>query len=364
MIEWTGNGFSLLLVVLTVYFLISEFWPGALIFTAAVLEFGLGRTNFIPLPLILIAIFFVAKNKLWKKEFLAKLALLSSLPLIYLPLFLTQNRVPHSKLNIFVLADSVLSVTIPHEILRPIAEFLRSLRMTSFYMVPFLGIVLVLFLLIITAWFFYKKKAVSAKFLLIGLTVVISSLVFPSIFGTQINRDISKMLEYHTNPLPIAATIYGLMPAFGLAFIVAGFGTAMRFTLFKKIILVLIVLNAIAFARYHFIRNKDYGFPLRTTNSQLVNLLPADGSDKFIYVPSEFDILWYGVRDFRNIYRASEKYYSVNTAGAFIKLITEHNPPSSQVYFFTIDKKTLEIHNRSEEIRKSYPRNINLETLR
>ena len=124
------------------------------------------------------------------------------------------------------------------------------------------------------------------------------------------------------------------------------------------------MLNAIAFARYHFIRNKDYGFPLRTTNSQLVNLLPADGSDKFIYVPSEFDILWYGVRDFRNIYRASEKYYSVNTAGAFIKLITEHNPPSSQVYFFTIDKKTLEIHNRSEEIRKSYPRNINLETLK
>ena len=46
-LSWTGTGFSLILIIIAFYLLISDFWPGVLIFAAAILEWDLGRTHFI-----------------------------------------------------------------------------------------------------------------------------------------------------------------------------------------------------------------------------------------------------------------------------------------------------------------------------
>jgi len=363
MIEWMGDTFSLLLCIISIYLLFSEFWPGVLIFAAAAMEFGLARTHYITLPLTLIAIFFVAKNKSWNKNFIIKLGILCSLPLIYMPVFLNRNDIPHAKSSLAIIAGSIVGVTIPHEIINPIAKLLTTLKVTNIYIVPFIGFSVVLILIITTTLFFFRKKVLSAKLLLIGLSITISSFIFQTIFGTQVNRNVNKMLEYFTHPLPYTTTLYGIMPTFGLVFIVAGFGLAMCFNLFKKLIIIFIILNALTFIRSHLIWNKSFGYPHRKINSQLLITLPSDNLEKYIYVPMQSSTLFNIIRDFRDTFRAQEKYNSVNAPQAFIDLIAKNKPKPNQIYFMVSDKD-YNITDLSEKIRENYPNNITLQKLK
>jgi hypothetical protein len=152
--------------------------------------------------------------------------------------------------------------------------------------------------------------------------------------------------------------MYGLPSSFGLIFIIAGLALAMRFNLFKKIIIILILLNTFTLIRSYSIWNKSYGYPHRKINSQLLNLLTADGLEKYIYIPPQSGSLWYVTKDFQNIFRAKEKYnLFTNTPSKFIESITKNNPPPNQIYFMTMNKN-YNITDFSEKIRNNYPKEI------
>lgn len=283
--EFTGDGFSLLLFVTSVYLLLSSYIPEALIFAAAALEFGLSRTYFISLPLLFIYSF-VKRNK-WG----GLLFLLISLP--YIPVLGTRAFAhgvsvisSFSSSRYFMdLGNIIPQITIPYEILRPLFLMLNWFFDKFVYLTPSIGALIILFLIFMTWISHLKRNVTTTRLFILGIFIILSSVIFPPLFGVRIDVLEKSVKNIINSPTPTQSTAYGLFPAVGLFFIFLAFSLTTKKSMFLKIVILLIIINSLTVMKSDIIWNNDISKRQKTINNFLTKVLPKDGKPKIIYIP-------------------------------------------------------------------------------
>src|SRR3989338_1937891 len=306
-LEFMGDSFSLLLFILAVYTLIKGYWSNSVIFAAAAMEFGLSRTHFISLPLLMVLWFFAPRVSRWKPQWIMSAGAFLILPFTYLRVFghVTGPNGTELEWNpLFVYASVLLSVTIPHNIIFPLFKNLRVLTSNSPYIAPFIGILIITILFSIFVWFIYKKKS-ATKILSLGLIILLVSIVFPVLRGSRITSDFLGLTNQFLSGVPALSTGYGIFPAFGLVLILIIIIQNISFKIFKIALVPLIIFNTISYMKLDSNFADLYAVSERAVNKQMLQIVPDDGKAKIIYVPdrSKFYI---ALMRFIEIFRAKE----------------------------------------------------------
>lgn len=356
-LEFMGDSFSLLLFILSIYTLIKGYWPSSVIFAAAAMEFGLSRTHFISLPLLLVLWFFAPKASRWKPEWIMSAMAFLILPFTYLRVFGHVTGPNGNTLEwnpIFVYASVLLSVTIPHTIIFPLFKYLRLLTINSPYIAPFFGIAIIIVLILIFAWFVYKKRP-ATKILFLGLVILFVSIVFPVLRGSRITSDFPGLTNQFLSGVPALSTGYGIFPAFGLVLIIIGLSQNLSFKIFKVAILSLIVFNTISYIKLDSNFADLYAVSERAVNKQMLKIIPDDGKAKIIYIPdrSKFYI---ALMRFTEIFRAKETIVITSDPREFMKALDKYKPAKDHLYYLALNENTFRIHDWSERLR-AYPHN-------
>lgn len=368
--EVLADGFSFFLFSLAVWTLISGYYKSSIILTASALEFGFARTHFIAIPLILTGLLFSPKETKEQKLGLSfNIILFPVLTLLYLPLMRSHppDVIDYTNLlnnwkQVVRFTDTFFGVTVPHGFVYPLIIFIK--RLTAYpYISPLLGSLLILALGIFSIWLFIKRKVLAAKLIGVGLISVVAGSVMPTLSGIRLVHDLKALTMQYIDVFPAAPTSYGVMSAFGLVLIVLGFSQIISFANFKKILIIIIIIDVLTLMKADTEWTKQYSFPVRASNPQLGEIIPADGKVKVIYTAPPGSVLSRYVSFFYQLYRIKEPLYIQNDPGEFIKLLDKYKPDPTGVFLLTQDNTTYKIHNYSDLVRSVYPRKITPEYL-
>lgn len=351
--EFLGDGFSLLLFVLAIHLLIARFWPGAVIFTAAALEFGFSRTHFIALPLFLIGLFVIPKTKSERVSWALTLLSFPTLTYFYMRLLGStgSNISQILEERAIVIFDVILGVVLS-PIFYPIVALFRWVSRDFIYLSILLGVLFIIFFLSLSTWLFIKSKFLPAKNILFGLSIIITSVLLPTLIGSRIFYQIKDMnRQYHPTLIePVSATGYGLFAALGLSLIIVGLGQIIQRRLFIKFMVILILLNMMVFIKSDRDRIISYAFKLRSMNTQLQKILPSDKQPKIVFIPGGRH-LWDGIFYYRAIYGAKEKIEMAQDPKEFAQLLDKYQPALDHIYLLAIDTETYHIFDLSDKLR-------------
>lgn len=365
--EFLGDSFPLLLFTTSTFFAISRFYAESVIFAASALEFGLSREHFIGVPLFLIVLFFAKKEASFAKRFLIA-SIFPLISLLYLPVLRSYPPQIISKTNLIDnwpqlvrIADTIFGVSIPHLIayvLNYISIFLQFP-----YLSPLFGAAIVMIVSLTVIVQFLKKKFLVAKLLIIGLSISVGAVFFPTLMGIRLEHNLSALSNQYRDFIPSSPTSYGLPSAFGLAILIIALNLMVRPRLFAIIVITLIFINSLSvyLADREWIR--QVAFPQRVINKELADIIPYDGKVKIVYTPYPSEILSRHVSYFYQLYRIKDRIYEMNDAGELIKLIDKHKPNKESVFLLTYNKKTYEVYDYSGLVRSHYPSRITLSYL-
>ncbi|MBI4058767.1 hypothetical protein HY404_00850 [Candidatus Microgenomates bacterium] len=357
MLELLGDGFKLLLFSLSIYFLLSRYYSGAIIFAAAALEFGISRTHFIAWPLLLMSILFVRKNNQENWKWIIACIFFMAMSLSYIPLmghFSPQILDGKNWLNnwpqIMRMADMIFGITIPHGISHTLIYFLQWLFGYK-YTSTLLGFLITVGLAVLTLWLFRKRKFLAAQLILTGLFIVVAAIIFPTLMGIRLLTDIHKLTWQYKDSLPAGPTAYGAFSTFGFIFILLGISKVLRQKLFIKILVILILLNSFTVIKADKEWIEEVSGPQRITNEQLAKILPADGQVKIIYTPKPTQVLSRYIYNFYQLYRIKEPIYSSTDTDEFISLINQYKPNKEKIYLLTLNTDNYVIYDNSDKLR-------------
>lgn len=356
-LEFMGDSFSLLLFILSIYTLIAGYWSGSVIFTAAALEFGLSRTHFISLPLLLIIWLFIPKNSRWKPEWILTSLAFLILPLTYLFVFPHITGPSGNALEwnpIFVYASVLFGVTVPQTIIYPTVKYLRLLTDNSPYIVPFLGIAIIIGLILLAVWFIYKKRP-AAKTFFLGLVILFVSILIPVLRGSRITSNFQGLTTQYLSGVPALSTGYGIFPAFGLVLLIIGLGQVIQPRIFKIILLSIIVFNIFSYMKLDSNFADMYAVQERAINKQMQNILPADDQTKIIFVPDRSK-LYISLLRYTEVFRAKETIIVTSEPDKFMAAMNKYKPAKDHLFYFALNENTFQIHDWSERLR-AYPTN-------
>ncbi|MDO8503225.1 MAG: hypothetical protein Q7S60_00895 [bacterium] len=353
--EVVNSPFILLLVVLSIYLLLQKFIPGALIFAAAALEYGVAKAYFIALPLTLFAIFFTNR----KKHLFFFIAAIFLISLVYLPSFYGAPGSPGSISKIFtfhqlfVFGDVLLSVILPYGLSYPLVRSLSLILDGWIYITAALGFLIVACFTVIGAISILRGKMFSAKLIVIALSIIIPTAGVASIMGVRVSHNVQKLVEYHNNGFPTGATGYGFFPAFGLTLALIGLGYLIKKRVFLILAVLLILVNTVSsiFFDYKWLQS-PYSYPQRRYDEQLKKILLRDGINKYVYVPSKQRSFYQGVVTFVDIFQGDQNYYLFMDPGEFAQALIKNKAQSDHIYFFiTSGKPDYKIYDYSGKIR-------------
>ena len=233
--EFIGDTFPLLLFAAAIYFVIKRFYPGAIIFAAASMEFGLSREHFIGVPLFLLVLFFAHQKLIMRKKIVVAL-IFPLMTFAYLPVFL---NFPPQIINrsdwlsnwpqAVRLLDVIFGITTPHLLAYPVFNFFNFILHNFFYsdegilayFSPIFGFV---FVLTMSALVILKRENYLAiKLLVVGMSIVVGSVVFQTLSGIRLEHNLSALHRQYLDLLPSAPTSYGLPAALGISILFLGF---------------------------------------------------------------------------------------------------------------------------------------------
>ena len=372
--EIVNSPFIVLLVVLSIFLLLHKFIPGALIFAAAALEYGVAKTYFIAMPLTLFAIFFAnsVKNLINMRMmgsdklvifFVAAVFLIS---LVYKPAFYRAPSYSNLSLGsvseiikldqLFVFGDVLLSVTMPYGLSYPLVYVLSKVLNGWIYITAALGFFITTCFAVIGITSYLRGKILTAKLTIIGLSIILPTAAIASFMGVRVDHNVAKLVEYHNNGfIPGGATGYGIFPALGLTFILIGLGYLIRKRVFIILAVFLILINTITSMvfDYRWLQS-PYSYPQRRYDQQLQKILLRDGIAKYVYVPSKQRPLYASVVTFGSIFQGDQEIYTFMDPGDFVKKIKEDRAQKDHIYFLiTSAKPKYEIYDYSEKIRST-----------
>lgn len=363
--EIINSPFILSLVILSIYFLLQRFIPGALIFTAAALEYGIAKTYFIALPLTLFTIFFTGFTSNLSRAFIQKKALIFFLvallliSLVYIPAFSIAPAagsvgkiITFDKLIVF--GDVLLAVTLQHSLSQPLVKYISLMLNQWIYTSASFGFLMIFNFAMVGLIAFFRGKKSAAKLITIGLSIIIPSAAIGSLMGVRVDRNVQKLVEYVINdPIPIGATAYGILPALGLTFILIGIGCLLKPKVFKIFALVLILINIFSSFLYDYRwLESPYAYPQRRYDEQLQQILPRDGIAKYVYVPPKERPFYQSVVTFGSIYQGDQKLYTYMDSDEFVSDLKRNSPPADHLYFLiTSGKPKYKIYDYSNKIR-------------
>lgn len=359
--EVINSPFVLLLVILSLYMVLQRFIPGALIFAAAALEYGVAKTYFIALPLTLFAVFFASLRKKILIFFVAAIFLIS---LVYLPAF---GQAPSSAGKtltldqLFVFGDVLMSVTLPHGLSYPLVHLLSLLLNGWIYITASLGFLIIGVIAAIAFISKLRGKTLSAKLIIIGLSIILPTTTIASFMGVRVEHNVAKLVEYHNRvPTPSGATGYGIFPALGLTLILVGLSQLIRRQTFAKFAIFLILLDIVTSFSYDYKwLQSDYSYPQRRYDDQLQKILPKDGIDKYIYVPSKQRPLYQSVITFGSIFQGDQGIYTFDNNVDFVQKIKEDKAQKDHIYFLiTSGEPIYDIYDYSDKIRSTPYENL------
>lgn len=353
--EIINSPFILLLVILSIYMLLQKFVPEALIFTAAALEYGVAKSYFIALPLTLFAVFF-AKN-MQKKKLISFLAAIFLMSLVYLPAFYGAPSAQGKTLaldQLFVYGDVLLAVTLPFGLSFPLVHLLSLLLNGWIYITAALGFLIVACFTIIAIISYVRGQTVSAKLIIIGLSIILPTTAIASFMGVRVDHNVQKLVEYHNNSLgPLGATAYGFFPALGLTFTLVGLGLLFRKRTLKMLALSLIFINIItSFSFDYRWLQSPYSYPQRRYDEQLQKILPRDGINRYIFVPGTQRSFYQGVITFSSVYQGDQGLYTFMGAEDFVEALKTKSAQKDHIYFLvTNGNPKYDIYDYSQRIR-------------
>lgn len=365
--EFLGDTFPLLLFSLAIYFSVKAFYPGAIIFAASAMEFGLSREHFIGVPLFLLVLFFSSKKFSAKR----KMVLAFIFPLLtffYLSVFLNfqpqiVNRsdwLSNWPQGVRFL-DVIFGVTIPHLMSFAIFNFSHFVSQDIAYLSPILGL---MFILVILALIVYNRKNhPAAKLLIIGLSIVTGSVVFQTLSGIRLEHNLSALHRQYLDFLPSAPTSYGLPAALGVSILFLGLSQIMKARKFYLLAFTVIVINSIGFLKADIEWIKRFSFPQRAANGYLAGIIPYDGKVKVIFTPHPHELLSRYISYFYQLYRIRDQVYWTNDPNELINLLNKYKPDKGHVFLLTFDKSSYEVYDKSELLRNNYTKVFNLKYL-
>jgi len=345
--EIINSPFILILVILSFYMLLQRFFPGALIFTAAALEYGIAKSYFIALPLTLFALFFPVSwsfRERIKKNWLFILYVLS-ISAVYKPAFfaapsyqnlsLTSAMQLYNLDRLFVLGDVLMSVSLSYIFSYPLVHLLSLIFNGWIYITATLGFLIIGSFAIVSFISYFKNKKLSAKLILLCLSIVVPTALVASFMGVRVDHNVQKLVLYSNNGnVPSGATGYGIFPALGLTLAFVALGYILKKRTFRVLAIILILLNIIGsiVADYRWLKSA-YSFPQRRYNEQLQQILPKDTAKKYVFVPGRHRPLFEGIRAFSNVLRADQGVLVFMGSDDFVDALKKDNVNSKDIFY-------------------------------
>lgn len=361
MLELLGDGFKLLLFALSIFLLLSKFYPGAVIFAAAALEFGISRTHFIGLPLILMCILFKDRKEK-NSEWVLSIAAFFVMSFLYIqvlgthpPKVIDTTDWNNNWSQLLRVGDTIFGVTVPHAIAYTALSFTNWLTDNYNYSSSVLGVAIVALFATLSGILLKSKKMLSGKLIFLGIVIVAAAIFFPTLMGIRLNYKVDTLTAQYKDFIPTAPTSYGVFSTFGMIFILIGVSKFIKEGVFKKIVILLIILNAITVVKSDIAWAKMHSTPQRAINKQLNDFLPYDGRIKVIYTPAPTQVLSRYISYFYQLYRTRETVHFTNEPAEFIRLLVETKPSRERVYLLLLDIETNEIIDLSSRVREYYP---------
>ncbi len=361
--NFVGDGFLMLLFLLSLFLLLRNFLIGSIIFAAAALEFGIARTQFIAAPLVLTGLFFLPKI-LTQKSKLLLLFLFPFISLAYLPVFLSHHSITQNKYDLNhvislaqIFGDMLSTITIPFAFNYSIVYGLAHLFNKWPYITILLGYIVIFIILFLSIIFYLKKKILAAKLLFLGLVIIVTATLPAVIAGVRVDRAVDKFVEYNLSSIiggsyqgPRSATAYGFFPSIGLALIILGIGTLIKPKPYKIIIAGVIIINIASYIYSDWNWAEYWGRHNQKMVAQLERILPKQDKPLYIYISLRQRFLWQGIRDFQHIYRATTPIMPLLGVKEFTEEILKSNPSPNQLYFL-VEDWNYNIYDYSQNIR-------------
>lgn len=360
MVDFIGDSFTLLLFVISLYFLITKYYAHALIFTLASLEFGLSRSHIIPVPFILTAFFFATPKERKKVLAMSLLLIISILP--YFPLIIGRSGGNELKLVNYLFNPEYLTylfnmlthVIFPFRVLGPIISLLNSLYASN-YLAPFLGLITLISLIYFAVLTHIKKCYKTSKLIIIGISLILLSVVFPPIAGV---RNDARIVDYTKDTIlaymPSVTTGYGLFPALGIVLILIGISLIIKnLSIFKKALIVLTIIDSLSFISADYNWYKLISYKQINISEGLNSVLSRDGKVKLILLTKKGQTVWNDILRFRDIYGPVEKMILFENQEAWEKYNKLNHPSIKQIYLFSYNDNDSEqkLINLSEAYR-------------
>lgn len=361
MVDYTGDSFALLLFALSIYFTLSNSLSRSILFAAAALEFGLSRTYFIGLPLIL-AILLIKKGDLRSKLKAAALFILISVP--YYPLLSGREANEINAFtfffnikNLLISLNAVTHALVPFTLLKGVGVLFVKFS-NSIYLSPVIGACLTLCLLLLPLWLFLKERATAFRLTLLASVIILVSLALPPMFGVRTDRNPSGFTKELINtPTPLPSTGYGLFPALGLVLVLLGISTTIKPRVFRQIIIPIILFNGFTFAYADYKWYQVHAVQEGVVNLALSGLLPNNGEPKVILLAHKAGYIRRNVENFITIYRPSENIILVDTIDGLTEAQAINHISVDHIYFITYDGNLKRVINLTD-IARSKPKSI------
>ncbi len=366
MTEFIGDGFSLLLFIISMHLLVRRFYAGAVIFAAAAFELGISRTNFIFAPLLMTGLLFTLDLKRinWHQivAFVAFpiLFIISKWTVDYTAYNGFDNPLIHHTVREYILMffTMIFAMSIPHEFINIFLSIFKLLLGDSLYAAPLIGVLILIFLMGIFT-FLYKKNILSAKILLLGIVILTGAAVAPTIFSLQrLMQEIGKLTSQFSDIFPSSYTIYGIFPSFGVSVVIAGITLSFKSKRIRNVILyillpVVLIANSVSSLHAEALAIKYYANPQKKINEQLKNLLPADGKQKIVFVPTP-DLnnrnIYGGIIGYKSFFLPADRVTQVYDLSSFMQAVKTSSVSASQIYFFVHSINTDKIYDFSKDL--------------
>lgn len=343
--EVINSPISLLLVLLSILMLLNRFLPGSLIFAAAALEYGVAKTYFIALPLTLFVLFLLPKRSsllqiLKERRLVAFIISIWLMSLVYLQTFARAPSSSGKSLGIdqlYVFGDVLSSVTVPLWVSYPLVHLLNLVLNGWIYITFGLGMLVLVFFVLSWLFFIVRKQTVGSRLVLIGLSIILPTVAVGSYMGVRVDHNVAKLVSYQlTGQIPGGATGYGFFPTLGLTFILLGFATVVKRKGFRVLLAILILFNTIISVSSDYKwRNSQYSLVQRRYNEQLEKILPRDGIDRYIFIPSKERVFFENVRNFGSVYQGNHGFFVFLDAKDFAKALEDKGDKNVHIYFLS-----------------------------